>query len=215
VIVADSDQQLPVGVEVNVADAALHVVETRQRLLLVLGDLDVAFFTDANRKLVASQRKCASLGRTAVANGFAALPAMVLPQSNLFLVIHRLQIPEEGSAAKLTSIRFGPVRRLESLRRHVPEHEVRVLADRHERLCVRHVRDAVDFVAVAVELKHGALSAGDVPDEDAGIVTAGEQPALFSFPRDGLDASVVALQNVNQVNAALFEPEDGDLTSVL
>jgi hypothetical protein len=25
----------------------------------------------------------------------------------------------------------------------------------------------------------------------------------------------VALQNVNQVNAALFEPEDGDLTSGL
>ena len=43
--------------------------------LLVLGDLDVAFFADPDWKLVASQRKRTSLRRAAVTDGLAATPS--------------------------------------------------------------------------------------------------------------------------------------------
>ena len=43
--------------------------------LLVLGDLDVAFLADSDRKLVSSQRKWTPLRRAAVTDGLAATPS--------------------------------------------------------------------------------------------------------------------------------------------
>ena len=68
---------------------------------------------------------------------------------------------------------------------------------------------------MAVKLEHGALAAGNVPHEDAGVVAAGEEPALLPVPGERLDAPVVALEDVDEGDAALLQPQDGDLTGVI
>jgi hypothetical protein len=40
-------------------------------------------------------------------------PAMVLTQSDLLLIVHRFQVPEKRSTAKLAVVRVGPIASLE------------------------------------------------------------------------------------------------------
>lgn len=91
---------------------------------------------------------------------------MVLPHSQLLLVVHSAPVPEEGLAAQLAGVALNPVSRLVfqnetilkllyyyegncsnlvSSDRHVPDHQVRVLAGRQEGLLRARVVDARDL----------------------------------------------------------------------
>ena len=118
-IAADGQKQHPLDVQVHEPDAALHIVETRQR----------HFFVVADRKLVASERKWTFFGRAAITNCFAASTAVVLPEADLLLVVHCPQVPKEGPAAQLAGVGLRPLGSFEPPGGHVPQHEVRILAD--------------------------------------------------------------------------------------
>lgn len=59
-------------------------------------------------------------------------PAMMLSQADLLLVVHRFKVPEEWTAAKLTSVRIGPIGSLKKV--SSPSH---FSFQSHRQLCFR------------------------------------------------------------------------------
>ena len=118
------------------------VIEVCHWFLLCLGDVDVTFLTDSDRILVTAVSEDGSLGTAVVTDRLATPPAVVLPQSHLFLVVHRSQVPEERPAAELTGVRGGPVRGLYPGGGHVPAHQPGVLSSTHQAAVLGAVHQA-------------------------------------------------------------------------
>ena len=122
------------------------VKEVCHWFLLCLGDVDVTFFTDSDGILVSSVSEDGSLGTAVVTDRLATPPAVVLPQSHLFLVVHGPQVPEERSTAELTGVRGCPVRGLQPGGGHVPAHQPAVLSSTHQASVLSAVHQAAHLI---------------------------------------------------------------------
>merc|ERR1719326_1388236 len=104
-----------------------RVKEISQRILFSFRNVDVAVLTHSDRVLVTLVREDGSLGGAVVTHSLAAPPAVVLPQTNLLLVVHRFEVPEKRPAAQLAGVALCPVRGLCPLHLHVPADQPPVL----------------------------------------------------------------------------------------
>lgn len=126
-VLTNSGQQLPPCVIAHVLHYVPGVKEVCSWSLLMVSDRDIAALADPHRILVASVSECAPLAAAVITDGLPTLATVVLAQSNLFLVVHRLQVPEERLVAQLTVVTFSPIGSLKPGHLHVPADKPRVL----------------------------------------------------------------------------------------
>ena len=96
-------------------------------------------------------------------------------------------------AAQLTHVTLGPVRCLDPVVVHVPDHEPAVLPGGHQAGLVGAVHEAGHLAPVTVQLIHRASPPANVPHEHAAVVTPGVQPVLDPVPGETLDTAAMAL----------------------
>jgi len=125
-ILPNSGEKLPSSIIAHVLHNVPGVEKVCPWSLLMVRYRDIAVFTDSHRILMSSVGEGASLAAAVITDGLATLAAVVLAQSYLFLVVHRLQVPEERLVAKLTIVALSPVRSLKPRHLHVPTDKPRV-----------------------------------------------------------------------------------------
>lgn len=160
----------------------LSIVERCQGCLVCSFKLNVARIADSDLELESHRGNRDSLGRATDAQSSAAMPAVMLSKSQLSLVHHRFDVPEERSSAGLTGVRLHPGRSLFSIRRHVPANDDTVLATGKQDAFVAGVAKRGDFVVMALKFIRGPLPSADVPDNDALIEAAGKEQLLPGVP---------------------------------
>lgn len=100
-------------------------------------ELVVALIAHTHIEFKAHNGNVDAIGGAFVANGPAAVAAVMLPNADLPLVHHGTQIPEEWPSTHLAGIRLNPLAHFLSHCVHFPENQHRILASRNQLLrCV-------------------------------------------------------------------------------
>merc|ERR1719209_1155743 len=127
---------------------------------------DITSLAHSHRILVASVSECAPLAAAVITDGLATLAAVVLAQSNLLLVVHRLQVPEERLVAQLTVVTFSPIGSFKPGHLHVPADKPRVLPGAEQTRVLPAVGQGGHLAPMSMQLVHGASATPNVPNKD-------------------------------------------------